>query len=648
MTLTKRLRPWRLIVIVFVLVLVSCSRNKTYTLSFETFTDQSIAPVVAVEGEALFQPNDPVREGYRFDGWYLGDEAFTFGVMPKDDIKLEARWSKYYEITFDSAGGTNVSSLEVAEGDEVVISETSKRDHYKLTGWSYMGQPLETLVMPSQDMTLTAIWTPAITITFEATVYDRHLDEFVTVDVEQMVEVVGATIQLPEALEYPEYEFLYWALEGTEYSSSTMPDADITLTATWLELSNLPALFIELYQNEGNTIPLQNVTRETYVTSTISMVNTDEEDQIDTASALFKGRGNGSWVDSGDKKGYRIKFDQKQSILGAPESRHWVILANANFDDVTMFRNKLAFNMTEAVFDKIGYVTSAEWVDVYVNGLYQGVYLICEHLRVDDDRVDINSEFGVLDTGYLIEYDAYARGTQGVDYFRVPGLRYPFSMKSPSPDDYLEEGLTIEQYRAQVSYIQALTTEMVEAALGKDFEAFEEVADVDSFVDMYILHELFKNIDTGYSSFFLYRHPGGKLFAGPPWDFDATLGSTPTRGNGSPNGIYVALSVQAFSSRTANEMIISLYATPGFKSVVVQRWKNISPNIQGFVDETLTDEMIETYRFAMGRNFVRWPSPQGYGSPVTQETAENNWASNIIILRDWLTNRIGWLDSEWV
>ena len=633
--------------IFILLLLIGCTSENNYTVTFDTGFETKITPIVAMEGESIFAPENPVRSGYRFDGWFLDQEKYQFGLMPNKDITLVAKWSKYYQVSFDTVDGTPIQPITVAEGDPITLPEAPKKSSYKFIGWTYLDAQFSSNQMPSQNITLIAEWAQASTLTFVASVYDRHLKTNIDIELESLVEVAGTQIEAPLNPTYPEYKFLSWQHDGHDYDFTTMPDTDIVLYAHWLELSNLPALFVNLYHENGSIIPIEQITRETYVHSIISLENTAPEFQLSQVTAEFKGRGMGSWIDSGDKKGYRIKFEERQSILGAASSRHWVILAGANFDDITMYRNKLAFDMSNEVFSHIEYASSAEWVDVYFNGNYHGVYLIAEHVRVSENRVNIVSEYGVLDTGYLIEYDSYASGINGVDYFRVDGLRYPFTMTSPSPNDYLENGLTIDDYKAQVAYIRNIVQNMATAAMTKNFEAFATYADVNSFVDMYILHELFKNIDTGYSSFYLYRHAGGKLFAGPPWDFDATLGSSPSRGNGGPTGIYVAQSVQAFSSRTASELLISLYATPGYKQAVIQRWKEISPNIASYVNQVFTDEMVQTYRFAMGRNYVRWPSPQGYGAPISQATAEQNWANNISILKKWLLDRVTWLNGEW-
>ncbi|MDE6677055.1 MAG: CotH kinase family protein, partial [Clostridia bacterium] len=353
-------------------------------------------------------------------------------------------------------------------------------------------------------------------------------------------EPAGTEISAP-FVNRPGYHLKHWTLNGEPYQFTVMPEENITLEAEWSEeLTNLPALFIDLSDESGNQVNLADV-QKSYVKSTISLSNTEDEYILSSLDSQFKGRGNGSWNEA--KKGYKIKFDKKQSLFGRAANKHWVIIACANFDDPTMSRNYLAYNMAGEVFDGIEYSTNAVWVDIYVNGEYRGVYILCEHVRVGTGRVDIESEYTNEPeaNGFLIEYDAYAAGTEGVDYFRVSGLKYGFSMHSPDPEDYAEE-ITKAEYQHQVSYIQDYVTRVYNAALSKNFTEFSELADVDSFVDMYILHELFKNMDTGYSSFYLYKKPNGKLYAGPPWDFDATTSADDGngRGNRTPQGLYVA------------------------------------------------------------------------------------------------------------
>ena len=528
----------------------------------------------------------------------------------------------------------------------------------------------------------------------------------------------GNTIDKP----YPSregYALRRWLLDGEEFDFSTPIDKSITLTAEWVERTNLPTMLIELRDGQNEVFPIDSVTREEYVSSHITLVNGEGNyDQKDTASS-FKGRGNGSWLDA--KKGYKIKFNKKQSLFGRTANKHWVILACTNFNDTTMLRNYSAYNMAGQLFSNLEYTTNAVWMDVFVNGEYRGVYLLCEHVRVGKGRVDISSEYGEEDTGYLIEYDAYAKGTEGIDYFDItdsgesgetggggskgkpfprrahldgedpfpgggdnpfpgggdnpfpggggnpfPGggdpaggvdisthphggiVRYNFSVHSPDPEDYAEDGsISEEQYRAQVAFIKDYVKRVYTAAISDaDWATFSELANVDSLVDLYILNELYKNTDCGYSSFYMYKKAGGQLFFGPAWDFDGT--TTAARGDeNNPEGIYVAGTVKNVSENTSSELLIALYQIEEFRDAVNARWQTLTASIQQYYDELFTQQFYSTNRKAIAKNFVRWSS-NGFGQgTLTLEQAQLNWVGNCKTLKSWFDNRIAFLNSEW-
>lgn len=528
-----------------------------------------------------------------------------------------------YTITFETGfDGLTVEPIVAKAGEKIVAPTNPQQKGYRFDGWTLDGEPFVFGTMPQEDITLVATWIKLYSVTFET-----GTDDVIPV----AWYAPGETIKAPQSIMRDGYKLTGWLLNDKPYQFGKMPSEDITLHAQW-EIASLPAMYINL----DNGVKLKDVTREAYVNSTITITNTDEE--FDSLKAEFKGRGNGSWAET--KKGYKIKFDKKQSLFGREKNKHWVIIACTNFDDVTMSRNYLAYNMANEVFDNIEYTTPAYWIEVYVNNEYQGVYLLCEHVRVGDGRVDIESEYGVLDTGYLIEYDYYASGEEGVDYFRVDGIKYAFTVHSPDPEDYATDGkISKAEYMRQVAYIKNYVTKVYHAAYSRDYDTFSELADANSFVDMYILHELFKNVDTGYSSFYLYKKPGGKLYAGPAWDFDATANTAYDRGDRSPQGIYVAGEGQV-DYLTSSELYINLYKTSGFKNAVKARWKTLSPAIRVFLDGRLNDDVYEANKEAMGKNFAKWK-----GKSQTQ--AEIDWVNDVKRLKQWLLDRIAWLDNEW-
>ncbi len=613
------------------------TEKTTATITFDTGTEEVISPITSKIGGKIYPPADPEREGYRFDGWLLNGEPFVFDVMPASDLTLHAAWTKYFTLRFETGeGATVIPEKTYTAGETIELPAAPARTHYIFLGWTLDGAPFTAGVMPPQDITLKAEWEEAVTISFVTGTSDCI--------VPSIVARAGETVEAPK-VNRRGFHLNGWKTAGGDpFVFDKMPESDLTLYADWMELTNLPTMFIDLFDESGNTFPLSSVDKDPYVASRISLENTEDDYLLDSVQAEFKGRGNGSWWDIPyDKKGYKIKFDKKQSLFGREANKHWVIIAcvSSPYPETTMCRNYLAYNMANDVFDGIEYTTSANWIDVYVNGEYRGVYLLCEHVRVGDGRVDIPSDYLTSDydnTGYLIEYDNYARegGTEeGVDYFTVNGMRFPFTVHSPDPEDVHDGKATVTkaEYMQQIAWLKGETQKLCNAALASDWTGFCEYADADSFIDMYILHELFKNMDTGYSSFYLYKKPNGKFYAGPAWDFDATCMAS----DASPTGIFVAAEGRAVP---ASEFYVNLYKNAAFKQAVKTRWKEISSSVRTFLDERLNDTVYETYKAAMGKNYAKWLNR-------TQAEAEEKWVADVKALKTWLVARVNWLDTEW-
>src|SRR5690625_4412854 len=300
----------------------------------------------------------------------------------------------------------------------------------------------------------------------------------------------------------------------------TKSDENITLYEKWeLEERNIPIMTIDIDKD------INDVNRDDYNDAKVSLFNLEEEYELDNLDAHFRGRGNSSW-EKFDKKGFKLKFDKKQSLFGKAKNKHYALVAEGY--DTTLTKNKVAYTLGAKVLSNIEYSTEAHLIDLYINKEYYGIYILIEHRRVGKGRVDIESEYGEIDTGYLLEYDARAAvgNIEGIDYFTIPQLRHPFLVKYPKPKNYESKGnITELEFRSQIFFIQSYLKEALEALYSGDKELIDQYFDIPSVVDMYILQEYIKNYDSGWSSQYMYKKPGGKLYFGPPWDFDITAGS---------------------------------------------------------------------------------------------------------------------------
>ena len=200
-------------------------------------------------------------------------------------------------------------------------------------------------------------------------------------------------------------------------------------------------------------------------------------------------------------------------------SRRWELLAN--FYDGSNMRNALMLDLAKDA--GLEYTPDAEWADLYLNGVYQGLYQISEKVETGAGRVDIDvSESGSGETGYLfLMEDASRYETAEGGKFTTDGGQ-TLVIKNP-------ELAGKEQTAALESLVQgfenaAVSPDGVDPDTGKVLTDF---IDLDSFVKKYLIEEISKNSDAVTNSQYFYKKAESPLlYAGPAWDYDNALGHT--------------------------------------------------------------------------------------------------------------------------
>ncbi|MBQ4625622.1 MAG: CotH kinase family protein, partial [Clostridia bacterium] len=99
----------------------------------------------------------------------------------------------------------------------------------------------------------------------------------------------------------------------------------------------------------------------------------------------IKGRGNSTW--NNPKKPYNIKLDEKANLFGMGKSKKWSLLAN--YGDESLIRNSAVFSAAQKT--GVPYTPMGVSCDVYINGNYEGVYLLTTRVEVDKTRVNIDN-----------------------------------------------------------------------------------------------------------------------------------------------------------------------------------------------------------------------------------------------------------------
>lgn len=165
-----------LILIVLIVIIVLCvfahtkkegkiEELETYRINFETDGGTAVAAIEVEEGEFLEVPEEPTKEGYIFVGWMLDDEFYDFASEVSGDITLKATWKEkepdkiYYTVTFDTVGGTPISSQVLEDGKVVVRPATNPvKEGYDFKGWKVADEDYTFEEPIHSDITIVAVW----------------------------------------------------------------------------------------------------------------------------------------------------------------------------------------------------------------------------------------------------------------------------------------------------------------------------------------------------------------------------------------------------------------------------------------------------------------------------------------------------------
>ncbi len=470
----------------------------------------------------------PDKEGYYFIGWQYdrepdSDEAqlvtnnSLIANLESNNyfFKLYPCWKQdSYSITYTntlSQHNKNPLSYVIGASDILLCPLLDTEDaHFE--GWYYDGNKIDRIdTSIEESISIEARWTPIYSVTQKCIYKNRILEE------------TTEKIVCGEAIKIVTHEIV-----GYKTNSIYINDKPFALDCEEVKITDnmeiiyeydilafdMPIVIIDTFENQ------EVLDKENYVESKISIINTQDQWIINEISAGLRLRGNSSL--EAPKKSFRIKFDKKQSVLGSTyKAKSWTLIAN--YYDKSMSRNYIAYSISDS-FSGIDYTVKHEYVEVFLNGDYIGVYLLCDQVQSGQGRVDINEDYtneegDLYDVGYLLELDDRApiEGVKNVDYFTIDGFNYTIKTPDTESDKYNTDA---------TQYIQSYLINVFSLLEQGDWLQICETIDVDSFVQTYIIQELFANLDVGSSSFFIYKDKGGRLTAGPIWDFDLAAGNT--------------------------------------------------------------------------------------------------------------------------
>lgn len=151
-----------LLVVMFLMLVVGCSKTKTYTITFDTDGGTNVDSVVIEENEKLILPEEPTKEGYNFNGWLLNGNLFNESNSIDKNITLKADWitidTKTYKVVFIYNNDTKDLEINVEENKKVSKPTNPTKEGYKFLGWYLDEQKFDFNTEINADIVLLAKW----------------------------------------------------------------------------------------------------------------------------------------------------------------------------------------------------------------------------------------------------------------------------------------------------------------------------------------------------------------------------------------------------------------------------------------------------------------------------------------------------------
>lgn len=460
------------------------------------------------------------------------------------------------------------------------------------------------------------------------------------------------------------YAFLPSACKGMDLESKVPEEVDPD-SIVWLYSENIPAVFIDTESGTAEQIHADKNVKEA---GEISVLDADGVTSFRMPLSYIKSRGNTSFT-SFEKKSYQIKFMESAPFLGMNAAKKWIFISNAS--DATLLRNALTRNLAS----RLGLAQSEEgvFVDLYINGEYEGNYYVTEKVEVGASRLPItdleketkaandNEDLGSYETawtdttkakqipndpeditgGYLIERDFDSRFLEEVEingsYF-ITDAKESFIVRSP---EYASE----KQIAYIDDYIQSVENAILsyEGIDGSSGKSYQELIDVSSFVRKYLLEEVAANYDGGVASSYFYKDRDAvsdKLFAGPIWDYDVSWGNSPSYLG------YLSRSPKRLTRLAAHDdssvWFSALYEKPDFYQEMRACYeREISPYLPTLALQVLP-QLEKTTAASAAMDRVRW------AAQYAGNEALGSYEEEIAFLEDYILRRKEFLDQAWI
>lgn len=424
--------------------------------------------------------------------------------------------------------------------------------------------------------------------------------------------------------------------------------------------SDLPVLALT---TDSKSMEWINEEKENEEPGEIRLYDADGRSLYQGKAAAIGGRGNSTWGLA--KKPYQFRLKEEADLFGFGKAKGWNLLADGY--DETKLRNRIVLELAKEL--GMPYTPEGQSVDLYCNGIYYGIYFLCEKVEVGNERVDIKDmeahssavyndtetqrlkaagsgdgmrkwtncqvEEADITGGYLFEREIPLRFEEEISGF-ITGQGDAYALHSPR---YATQ--------AQVDYIADRMQEFQDAVEEKDGinkttgKHYSEYIDVESFVQKYLVEEVTKNFDGAVTSSFFYKPADSvstRIYAGPVWDYDVAFGNCNLDEIASdPMGVSM-LNDHVLGT----EVFYNLYQKEDFYEQAVAMYADkVVPCLKGFLEGGI-DKLSEQTRQAVKLDGIRWEENEN------RYQYYEDYDNSIRYLKYYIDARMKFLNDVWL
>jgi subtilisin-like proprotein convertase family protein len=343
-----------------------------------------------------------------------------------------------------------------------------------------------------------------------------------------------------------------------------------------------------------------------------------------------------STVDQSNKK-----IDKK--LLGLPAEKDWILYAP--YSDKSLIRNYLSYELYRSMGH---YAPRTKFVELVINGEYQGVYVLTEKIKRDENRVKIAKQEpkeihdNHISGGYIFKIDRVHDVSQGW-YSSIPAAfgsnkKIFYNYYYPHDSD-----LSVKQKNYIRSFMDGFETTLISQ---DGTEKALTYIDEKCFIDFFLINEFSKNVDSYKLSTFLYKDRDSidkRLHIGPIWDYDLAWKNA-NYGTGN--------SVEGWQYQSVDTVFPiplwweKLMQDRTFRLAVKQRWQELrKTTLSTNAINSLIDNTTRELSTSVDRNFKKWPL---LGSQVgmNPEPLPKDYSGEIEQLKNWVKERGAWMDEQ--